>query len=81
MKLLRYREGNSIKPGILDNENKIRDISSLVNDWTGKTINEETINKVNGLNLSNLANYKSRCINSTLHRRCWKVCLHWFKLF
>ena len=38
MKLLRYREGNSIKPGILDEDNKIRDISSIISDWTSKTI-------------------------------------------
>ena len=28
MKLLRYREGNSVKPGILDQENNIRNASS-----------------------------------------------------
>jgi 2-keto-4-pentenoate hydratase/2-oxohepta-3-ene-1,7-dioic acid hydratase in catechol pathway len=54
MKLIRYRDDNSIKPGILDNDGMIKDVSSLVNDWTGKTLNQETINKVNNFNISNL---------------------------
>ena len=33
MKTLRYRLNNSIKPGILDKENNIRDASNLVKDW------------------------------------------------
>ena len=33
MKTLRYREGNSVKPGILDSDQNIRDASSIVNDW------------------------------------------------
>ena len=33
MKTLRYREGDSTKPGILDSDGVIRDISSLVKDW------------------------------------------------
>ena len=50
MKLLRFREDNFIKPGVLDNTGKIRDISSLVDDWTGKTINDETIKKIKKYN-------------------------------
>jgi hypothetical protein len=33
MKTLRYREGNLVKPGILDKDGIIRDASSLVHDW------------------------------------------------
>jgi 2-keto-4-pentenoate hydratase/2-oxohepta-3-ene-1,7-dioic acid hydratase in catechol pathway len=54
MKLLRYRDRNTIKPGILDNTGKIRDISSLVNDWTGTTLNDQTINEVKDNNFNNL---------------------------
>ena len=61
MKLLRYRDGNSIKPGILDNDGMIKDVSSLVNDWNGKTLNQETINKVNDCNISNLPSINSVC--------------------
>ena len=44
MKLLRYRANNLVKPAILDNTGKIKDVSSIVNDWNGKTLNDETIN-------------------------------------
>ena len=43
MKLLRYRLNNEVKPGILDLENKIRNASTLVDDWNNKTINIDNI--------------------------------------
>ena len=46
MKLLRYRDNNLIKPAILDNEGKIRDLSLFVEDWTGETISYKNINKL-----------------------------------
>ena len=38
MKTLRYRIGNEVKPGILDQEGNIRDVSSLVKDWDNKNV-------------------------------------------
>ena len=54
MKLIRYRDNEYIKPGVLDKENNIRDASTLVNDWTSKTINLETIQKVKNVNIIDL---------------------------
>ena len=54
MKLLRYRQRNSIKPAILDNTGQIRDISSLVKDWTGTTINDQTIDRIKNQNFNNM---------------------------
>ena len=54
MKILRYRDTNLIKPGILDRENNIRDISSIINDWASNTINFETFQKVKNCNISDL---------------------------
>ena len=54
MKLLRYRDGNNIKPGILDAEEKIRNVSSLVNDWNNQTINIHNLEKIRELDLSSL---------------------------
>ena len=54
MKLLRYRDGNNIKPGILDTEEKIRDVSSLVNDWNNETINIHHLTKIMKSDLSSL---------------------------
>ena len=53
MKLLRYRYQDSIKPAILDAENKIRDVSAIVEDWSGKTINDQTINIVKNSDIKN----------------------------
>ncbi len=54
MKLLRYREGSIIKPGILDIEEKIRDASSLINDWNNETINIYNLEKIKESDLSSL---------------------------
>ena len=54
MKLLRYRDQNLVKPGILDNSGKIRDVSSLVNDWSGNTINDQALNRLKNNNFNNL---------------------------
>ena len=32
MKILRFRKENMIKPGVLDNENNIRDLSDFINE-------------------------------------------------
>ena len=52
MKLLRYRDGNLVKPGILDKENKVRKVSSLVKDWNSVTISAENIDRIKNIDLS-----------------------------
>ena len=54
MKLLRYRDGNFVKPGILDKENKVRNLSSLVEDWNNVTISAENLNRIKNADLSSL---------------------------
>jgi 2-keto-4-pentenoate hydratase/2-oxohepta-3-ene-1,7-dioic acid hydratase in catechol pathway len=54
MKTLRYRDGNSIKPGILDKDEKIRDASSLVHDWDSSTVTVKKLESVKNADLSNL---------------------------
>ena len=46
MKTLRYRTGNNVKPGILDNNKKIRDVSSLVTDWDNENLTIDKLNEV-----------------------------------
>ena len=38
MKILRYRMGSEVKPGIIDADENIRDASSLVSDWDSENI-------------------------------------------
>ena len=54
MKTLRYREGNSVKPGILDKEGKIRDASSIVDDWDNTTVTVEKLHSIQSVDLSSL---------------------------
>ena len=46
MKTLRYRIGNEVKPGILDQEGNIRDVSSLLKDWDNKNVTISKLNEV-----------------------------------
>jgi len=54
MKLLRYKEGDLVKPGILDKENKVRNVSSLVKDWSNLTISAENLDRINKSDLSSM---------------------------
>ena len=54
MKILRYRQGNNVKPGILDEEGNIRDASSLVKDWDSENIKVEKLNSIKNNNFSEL---------------------------
>ena len=54
MKTLRYRIGKEVKPGILDQDGKIRDASSLVNDWDNKNVTVDKLNEVKQVDLGSL---------------------------
>tara|TARA_B100000965_G_scaffold404810_1_gene436699 strand:- start:4549 stop:5403 length:855 start_codon:yes stop_codon:yes gene_type:complete len=54
MKTLRYRNNNDVKPGILDKDGNIRDISSVVDDWDNNTLQTEKLNSIKSMNLSDL---------------------------
>ncbi len=59
MKLLRVGQKGKEKPSILDNDGKIRDISSHVKDLNPENLNFETISKIKSLDLSNLPEISS----------------------
>ncbi|MDG1466490.1 MAG: fumarylacetoacetate hydrolase family protein [Alphaproteobacteria bacterium] len=54
MKLLRHGESGNEKPGIIDHEGKIRDLSSHIPDINGDSINSESLKKIGAINLSTL---------------------------
>ena len=54
MKTLRYRDGDSVKPGILDQDGVIRDASSLVHDWDSSTITVQNLESIKSMDLSTL---------------------------
>ena len=52
MKLLRIGEQGKEKPAVIDNENKYRDLSSIVKDFNPETLNFETIEKIKNIDIS-----------------------------
>ena len=54
MKTLRYRIGNSVKPGILDIDGNIRDASSLVPDWDADNVTVDKLNEIKNHDISSL---------------------------
>ena len=54
MKLLRLGETGSEKPALIDNENKYRDISSIIEDLNPHSLNFETLEKIKSIDVSKL---------------------------
>ena len=54
MKLLRYGEKGYEKPGLMDKNGDIRDLSSVVADITGEIFEDEKISELEGLDPTTL---------------------------
>ena len=54
MKLLRYGSSGSEKPGILDGNGKIRDLSAVVDDIAGDALSPEGLAKISAIDISTL---------------------------
>ena len=55
MKLLRFGHSGEEKPGIIDENGKIRDLSDVIDDINGNTISPESLDKLKSLDVSSLA--------------------------
>lgn len=54
MKLVRYGEFGREKPGILDGNGSIRDLSAVVEDFAGAALGRESLKRIKGLDLGQL---------------------------
>ncbi|PVB60494.1 fumarylacetoacetate hydrolase family protein [Labrenzia sp. 011] len=54
MKLLRFGAPGQEKPGVLDADNRVRDLSAVVADIAGDALLPETIERLKGLDISSL---------------------------
>jgi 2-keto-4-pentenoate hydratase/2-oxohepta-3-ene-1,7-dioic acid hydratase in catechol pathway len=54
MKLLRYGEIGKEKPGILDQNGNIRDLSNHISDINGENISKESLNKISSIDVMSL---------------------------
>ncbi len=69
MKLLRVGEPKKEIPAVLDRENKIRNLSNYIEDFSPKTLNIDIINKIKELNFKSLPEIEPKirigpCINN-----------------
>jgi len=54
MKLVRFGEAGREKPGLLDAENRVRDLSAHVADWTGEALSPQTLARIKALDPASL---------------------------
>ena len=54
MKLLRYGEFGKERPGVLDKDGQIRDLSEHIEDLSGSVLNANSIKKLKEINVENL---------------------------
>ena len=54
MKLLRFGNSGEEKPGIIDKDGNIRDLSDVIDDINGNTISSESLDKLKSLDVSSL---------------------------
>ncbi|UWQ75363.1 fumarylacetoacetate hydrolase family protein [Leisingera sp. M658] len=54
MKLLRYRAGGEVRPGLLDSRGAVRDLSAHVPDITGAVLGDETLGRLAALDPAEL---------------------------
>ena len=60
MKLLRYGPAGKEKPGLLDSNGKIRDLSRVINDFNGDSLAPASLNKISKLKENQLPLVKGR---------------------
>ena len=61
MKFLRIGKANQEKPAIIDDQNVIRDLSSIIKDLDRENINFDTINKIKDVDLKKLPKIIFNC--------------------
>lgn len=54
MKLIRFGQKGREKAGIIDSNNQRRDLSAIIPDWTGETVNESSFAEIRNLDWSEL---------------------------
>ncbi len=59
MKLIRFGNKGSEKPGIIDAHNIMRDVSSFTSDWTGETITDEIFKTLRTLDIKDFPEISS----------------------
>ena len=80
MKLLRYGQPGQEKPGILDADGTIRDLSSVVVDIGGATLSANALGKLRDVDLSALPAVGNGVRYGPCVGECGEVSVYWFEL-
>ena len=54
MKLLRYGLAGQERPGILDSNGNVRDLSGVITDVNGATLSDESLKKISAVDINSL---------------------------
>ncbi len=83
MKLLRYGLPHQEKPGILDSDGQIRDLSGTVPDITGEYLSPATLASLKSIDLAKLPLVQAAARQAQVRSLRWsrgKICLYWVEL-
>ena len=54
MKLVRFGPRGNERPGVVDADGAVRDVSSVVSDWSGDTLGAQTLKRMSQLDFTQL---------------------------
>ena len=67
MKLIRYGDAGQEKPGLVDTNGTIRDLSAHVGDITGAALDKATLDRLRGLDAASLP-----AVDDAVSSGCWR---------
>jgi 2,4-didehydro-3-deoxy-L-rhamnonate hydrolase len=76
MKLVRFGANKQEKPGALDSDGSIRDLSGVVSDIGGATLEPHSLDRLRAIDLSGLPIVSGSPSDRSLHCLSWQIPLH-----
>ena len=80
MKLVRYGDAGAEKPGMLDADGNLRDLSAHVDDITGDVLSEAGLNKLREIEPGDLPVIAGRTAHRAMCRQHRQIHVHWSEL-
>ena len=80
MKLLRHGPAGKERPGILDRDGQIRDLSNVVDDIAGETLSPQVLAKIRAHKIESLPKVAEQVRIRALRRSRGQIHLHRFEL-
>ncbi len=81
MKLVRYGEPGQETPGLIDSDGLLRDLTGHIDDITGATLGDETLEKLRGIDVDSLQDNPRQSAHRPVRRQYRQVHVHRPELF